>query len=326
MVPTYASDSIDKSILKGKTFSVIGFGNQGRSQALNLRDSGCRVLVGNIEDGYMKQARDEGFTVLSIRDAVQSGDIILVLIPDEIQPIVFEKHISGALRTGQVLDFASGYNIHFGLIHPPNNVDVIMVAPKMIGAAVRTRFNKLSIPNLIAVNQNSSGHAKEYALALSAMIGGSKGVSFDSSFRDEAELDLFSEHAIDGPSLLGLVSAFDVLVQAGFSPELIVLELYQSGEIVEVWKSAIEKGLLHQLEGHSTTSQYGQLTRGRSAASEQVKQEYRRLLTAIHDGSFVREWTQEMQGNYARLTELKKEAYRHPINDTEKQLRAILDR
>jgi ketol-acid reductoisomerase len=325
MTTYHWSNAIDKSVFRDKLVAVIGYGNQGRSQALNLRDSGVRTIVGNIKDDYAERAASDGFSVYSIDEACRKADIICMLIPDEVQPEVYEKQILPHLMPKKVLDFASGYNVHFNLMSLPKSVDVILVAPKMIGAAVRTRYVAGDVmPCLTAVHQDASGNAHGFALALAAAIGGAKGLAIESNFKEETITDLFAEHAVDGPTLYSLLSAYEVLVEAGFNPEVVLLELYQSGESMEVMKTMIERGLMRQIEGHSTTSQFGQLTRGRVVVTPETKRLFKKLLVDIEQGDFANEWADEMKHGYPLLSSLKKDAFAHQINEYEDRLRRLL--
>src|SRR5260370_28373816 len=226
----------DLGVLEGKTISVAGYGNQGRAQALNLRDSGVTVLVGNIEDGYAKTAREDGFAPVSIADAVKSGEIIMVLIPDEVQQAVYEKDIAPHLRSSQTLSFASGYNIHFGLIKPPVDIDVIMMAPRTIGRQVRIAYEAGGGVNAdVDVSQDATGNAWATTLALAKGVGCTRAGAFHSSFANETELDLFAEQGV-WPALFDvLLTGYDVLAAKGYPKETIALELYASPEPADIF-------------------------------------------------------------------------------------------
>ena len=257
----YEADA-DLSALSEKTISLVGYGNQGRAQALNLRDSGVNVVVGNRDDDYAVTARQDGFAPVSIADAVKRGDVVMLLIPDEVQPPVYEELIAPHLREGQTLCVASGYNVHFGLIRPPANVDVIMVAPRTIGREVRISFEKGGGVNAdIDVRQDYSGKAWATTLAIAKGIGCTRAGAFHTSFGVEAELDLFSEQAL-WPALFDcLLTAYDVLVEQGYPREAVALELYASGEAADIFRAMAQKGLFEQMRFHSPTSQYGVLSR-----------------------------------------------------------------
>jgi ketol-acid reductoisomerase len=227
----YHDQDADLETLAGKTLAVIGYGNQGRSQALNLRDSGLRVVVGNVGDESLARARDEGFEATPIAEACARADAILLLVPDEVMPGVYERDVAPSLRSGDLLDFASGYNIAFGLIRPPADVDVVMVAPRMIGPGVRDAYTDgRGFPSFVGVHQDASGQARQRMLALAKGLGSTRAGCIEMSFRDEACLDLFTEQGF-GPAFgRVLTTAVETLVDAGFPPEAVLLELYLSGD------------------------------------------------------------------------------------------------
>lgn len=316
----YYDEDADLSLLGGKTVAVIGFGNQGSAQAMNLRDSGVKVIVGNMEDEYAVKAKREGFEVMPIREAAAKGDIIMMLIPDEAQPEVYENDIETSLRRGKTLVFASGYNIHFGLITPPQDVDVVLLAPKMIGSSVRSLYLMGSgAPALIAVQNNATGEALKTVLALAKGIGATRAGVIESSFEEETVTDLFSEHALAYGQLIKL--GFEVLTEAGYDPVVVQLELYGSGEILEIAKAMVRYGLVDQLSFHSTTSQYGQLSRASRVIGEDVKRKMKSILDDILSGVFVREWLEEKRNGYQNFRNLLEEAKKHPIVSVEKFVR-----
>ena len=256
-------DDADLSFVLDKTVAIIGYGNQGRAQSLNLRDSGITVVIGAIRDQTAQAAEKDGFEVLPIADAVARGDAIALLIPDEIQPKVYEEHIVGNLRAGNLLDFAHGYNIHFGLIEPPKDVDVVMVAPRMLGEHVRASYEEgRGAPAYIAVAQDATGHARDIALAMAKGIGATRAGVLETSFAHETELDLFTEQATWPLIIRNLILSYETLVEAGFPPEMVALELYGSGEASEVFRQMARRGIFGQMQLHSQTSQYGTLSRG----------------------------------------------------------------
>lgn len=294
MVTLFYDEDASLVPLAKKTVAILGYGNQGRSQALNLRDSGVAVIVGNVEDDYARQARDDGFSPLSISDAAARGDVLLYLIPDEIQPEVYESSIAAHLDPGDVLCFAHGYNIAFGHIRPPAGVDVVMVAPRMIGAGVRDKFlSGEGFPSFVGVHQDGSGEAKARMLAIARGIGSTRAGCLEMSFLDEATLDLFTEQAF-GPAMgAAMRSAIDTLVEAGYPPEAVLLELYMSGEFSYSLNKAAELGLIRQWELHSHTSQYGGMTRSARFADFDLKSRMQEVLEEIRSGSFAREWQAE---------------------------------
>jgi ketol-acid reductoisomerase len=312
--------------LQGKTVAVLGYGNQGRAQSLNLRDSGVRVIVGNRDDAYRQQAIADGFQPLSIRQAAEAGDFLLILTSDESQPAIWNEHIAPGVRAGKTLVWASGYNVGFGLIPLSVDVDVVMVAPRMTGNMVRTLYEhgKGALAQF-AVHQDTSGHAREHVLALCKGIGLTRGGVFESSFREEAELDLFAEQVIWAGLTAWFVECFDIGVAHGFSPELMVMELYASGEASEIFGAMARNGFFKQMSHHSTTSQYGTLSRGPKFITEEMRQRAREILRKdIKQGAFVREWTQEQASGSARLEALRRRALTHPMSLAEDNvIRAI---
>ncbi len=304
--------------LAGKTVAVLGYGNQGQAQALNLRDSGVQVIVGNRDDLYRARALADGFAPMSILEAATAGDILLVLTTDESQPLIWQEQILPGLKPGKTLSWSSGYNVGFDLIAPPPEVDVIMVAPRMIGVNVRDLYVQGSgALAQIAVHQDASGRAWETMLALCKGIGLTRGGVFESSFREEAELDLFAEQVVWAGLEAWFVECFELGVQHGFSPELMVMELYASGETAEIFTKMTKNGFFRQMTHHSTTSQYGTLSRGPALINDAMRAQARENLRAIHDGSFVKEWSDEQAGGSAQLELLRAQALTHPMSQAE---------
>jgi ketol-acid reductoisomerase len=329
MARIYLEQDASLDILKNKRIGVIGYGNQGRAQALNLKDSGLDVVVGNIKDYAWELAKKDGFNVKEIREAAEESDIILILIPDEVTSKVFKEDIEPYLSFGKVIDFASGYNVAYGFIIPPQGVDTIMVAPRMIGKGVRELFeNKKGFPVLIGVEQDASGKAWDYALALSKGIGaflpGGCGVS--SSFYEETLVDLFSEHSWAGAMLYLLQACYEVLIEEGVSPEVAILELYASGELGAIGNSIAQLGLWNQLKLHSHTSQYGHMTWGKRYITEETKRIMKEAIEEIKDGRFAREWTLEQLLGLPSFNQLWKLRLDHPICREEAKLYKILGR
>lgn len=319
----------DLSILKGKTIAVVGYGNQGRAQALNMRDSGLKVIVGNIRDRYWDMAVKDGFEVYEIDDAVGKSDIVLLLVPDEVMSMVYRDSVKPNLKKGMVLVFASGYNIAFGFINPEDEVDYVLVAPRMIGQGVRNSYLEgRGFPVLVGVAKDYSGKAWEYALAISKAIGALNpgGCAVESSFEEEAKTDLFGEQVIGGGTLFLIRTAYEVMVENGISPEVALLELYASGELIETFKAVYSMGLWGQLKLHSTTSQYGQQTRGPRIAGPELKKVLREIMNDIKTGRFAREWTLEQMAGKPHFKMLWKNNLRHPMITEERKLYKVLKR
>ena len=305
--------------LRDRTVAVLGYGNQGRAQALNLRDSGVRVVVGNREDSYREQAADDGFSPLSIAEAAAAGDVLLVLTTDESQPLIWAEQIAPGIRPGDTLVWASGYNVGYGLIVPPADADVVLVAPRMTGNMVRKLFQQgKGALAQFAVHQDASGQALHRALAVCKGIGCTRGGVFESSFREEAELDLFAEQVVWPVLTAWIRTSFELGVECGFSPELMVMELYASGETAEIMGAMARNGFFRQMAHHSTTSQYGTLSRGPELVTEAMRDKARELfLRDVRGGAFVREWTEEQARGSAKLESLRKAALEHPMSRTE---------
>src|SRR5215813_12437734 len=318
---------VDLQPLRERTVGIVGYGNQGRAQALNLRDSGVRVLIGSIADAGAERARTDGFEVLEIGAACERAYAIALLIPDEVQRGVYEREIAARLRPGQLLDFAHGYNIHFGLIHPPATVDVIMVAPRMIGINVRRSFERgAGVPAYVAVAQDASGRARDLALAWAKGIGATRAGVLETSFAQETELDLFTEQGVWPIIMRDLLLSYEVLVEAGFPPELVALELYGSGEAAEIFRQMARVGLVRQMRLHSQTSQYGTLSRGPSMLPEDARDRLRAALDGIRSGRFAAEWSAEQARGYPVFSRLRREAEAHAINAAEVLGRDMLAR
>ncbi|MFW9894338.1 MAG: ketol-acid reductoisomerase [Candidatus Thorarchaeota archaeon] len=313
----------DLSILNGKTIAMIGYGNQGRAQALNLRDSGLNVIVGNIKDKYLRLALNDGFLGYPIAEAVKQSDIAFILLPDEIMNEVFEKEIQAYIRSGSALVFASGYNVGFNLLHPPETVDVLLIAPRMIGIGVRENFlTGTGFFSFIAVNQDVSGHAKNILLALAKGIGTLRKGAIMLTFKQEAELDLFNEQAF-GPAFgRVLLSSIYTLIDAGYPPEAVLIEMYMSGEMAYTYKKMAEVGLIKQVDFHSNTSQYGAMSRGIRFRKLPLRTKMQQILEEIQNSKFTREWEKKI--TKLKFKMIKYFATRQKINRIENQVRKNL--
>jgi len=302
--------------LKDKTVAVLGYGNQGRAQALNLRDSGVHVIVGNRDDAYRAQAAEDGFEPVDIPEAAAEGDYLLILTTDESQPRIWDTQIAPGIAGGNTLVWASGYNVGYELVTPPPDTDAVMVAPRMTGNMVRTLYEhgKGAIAQF-AVHQDASGEARERVLALCKGIGLTRGGVFESSFREEAELDLFAEQVVWAGLTAWFLECFELGVKHGFSPELMVMELYASGETAEIMSAMARNGFFKQMTHHSTTSQYGTLSRGPRLITDEMRATAERfLLRDVKGGAFVKEWTEEQAVGSKKLDELRQRALNHPMS------------
>ena len=317
----FAEDG-DLAQVRGRQIAVIGYGNQGRAQALNLRDSGLPVIIGNREDRYRARALDDGFEVVEPQAAVQQAEIIFLLVPDEELLTLFKTAIAPALRPRQTLIFASGYHIGFDLLQVPADLDVLMIAPRMIGAGVRERYlSGQGYYAFIAVHQDASGRAMETLLALAKALGAWRGAVL-LSFKEEAVLDLFNEQAF-GPAFgRVLLDAIDVLIANGLPPEAVLIEMYMSGEMAYTYQKMAQIGLVRQTYLHSHTSQYGAMSRGLRYLRLGLKDIMQGTYEEIASGKFAREW----QGKAAKLKfkVIRYFATRQRINKIEKQVRQTL--
>ncbi|HIQ05590.1 MAG TPA: ketol-acid reductoisomerase [Anaerolineae bacterium] len=325
MVHVYRDDDADLSVLDGRKVAIIGYGNQGRAQGLNMRDSGVEVLVGNIEDASFDRAEADGFPTMSIAKAIQAGDVLCLFLPDEVQQEVYRQDIAPLLRSGQTLNFAHGYNIRYGFIRPPKDVDVIMVAPRMIGVGVRERFEAGSgAPAFVAVEQDATGLAWPTTLAIAKAIGATRIGALKTTFAEETELDHFSEQAVWPVIVRLLTMAYELLTNRGYQPEAVLLELYASGEAAQVFQEMAEVGLFRQMSFHSQTSQYGTLSRASRVLPDDFRMIMAQILDEIQQGTFAQEWEAERQAGYPRFRRLKAEALSHRINDVENSLWEIM--
>ncbi len=322
MAQVYYDGDANLETLKGKTIGVIGYGNQGRAQALNLRDSGLNVIVGVRADETQGQAMEDGFETLSIPEAAQRSEVVMLLIPDEVMPSVFEAEIQPTLSPGEALCFASGYTIAFGLLRPPQGIDVVMVAPRMIGAGVRQRYVEGgSFPSFIAVHQDATGKALDTVLALAKGIGSTGSGAMLLTFAQEAELDLFTEQAF-GPAFgQALLAAIQTLVDAGYPIEAVMIELILSGEFAYSMQKIAEIGFFPQLELHSHTSQYGSMTRGARFINEDIARTMRENLEEIRSGAFARDWEAERQAGLPVFNQIRELRDQHPIAEWERATR-----
>ncbi len=329
MAKFFAATDADPAVLSDKTIAVIGYGNQGRAQAINLRRAGHRVIVGNQEDDSWRQAREDGFEPLAIDAAAARADIVLLLLPDEIAPDVYRRMIEPHLGRGKTLDFASGYNITYKFIVPPREVDVILVAPRMIGQGVLDLpASGKGFPVLTGVKQDASGRALATTLAIAHGIGAfmPQGAVVESSFEEETMVDLFSEHTWAGAMLYLLERAFKLLVEAGVSPEVALIELYASGELGEIGRAMASMGMWNQLKLHSHTSQFGQLTHGAQFIGDDAEALMRKAIAEIRDGTFARRWAAEQAAGSPMFQRLLGEALESPVARAEVELYAKLGR
>ncbi|WP_028309531.1 ketol-acid reductoisomerase [Desulfitibacter alkalitolerans] len=328
MARMYYDSDADLSLLKDKTIAIIGYGSQGHAQALNLMESGMKVVVGLRDDARFRaeweEAESKGLTVLPVSDAAKQGDLIQILIPDEIQSVVYENQIAHNLEEGNVLMFSHGFNIHFKQIVPPANVDVIMVAPKGPGHLVRRTYEEgKGVPALLAVYQDYSGKAKDIALAYAKGIGGTRAGVIETTFEEETETDLFGEQAVLCGGTTELVKAgFETLVEAGYQPEIAYFEcLHELKLIVDLM---YESGLAGMRYSISDTAQFGDLTRGKRIITQETRQEMKKILAEVQNGEFAREWILENKANRPVFNALNEKDARCELEVVGKKLRDMM--
>jgi ketol-acid reductoisomerase len=315
----------DLSALEGKTIAILGYGSQGHAHALNLKDSGMEVVVGLRPDSSSRaEAEAEGLEVLDVADAASRGEVVMILLPDEKQAQIWREEISDGIADGNLLMFAHGFAIRFGQIEPPPGVDVGMVAPKGPGHLVRREFaDGAGVPCLMAVHQDATGTAREQVLAYASGIGGGRAGIIETTFKDEAETDLFGEQAVLCGGATELVRAgFDTLVEAGYDPRLAYFEcLHELKLIVDLM---YEKGITGMRHSISNTAEYGDLTRGKRIISDATRQAMRDVLGEIQDGTFAREWIAENRAGQENFQRMRSEQMGHQVEREGKELRSMM--
>jgi len=325
MAKIYYDKDADLNLLMGKKVAVIGYGSQGHAQAQNLRDSGIEVIVSELEETANYQlALEHGFKPVDALTASQNSDIIQILIPDDAQAEMYHSSVAPYMNQGKTLLFSHGFNIHFNQIIPPDNIDVIMVAPKGPGHLVRREFERgAGVPSLIAVFQDYSGQAKQTALAYAKAIGATRAGVIETTFKEETETDLFGEQVVLCGGVSELVrAAFDTLVEAGYQPEIAYFEcLHELKLIVDLF---YEGGISYMRYSVSDTAEYGDLTRGRRIINSETRKEMKRILGEIQSGQFAKEWILENQANRPEFNALRKKDQDHLIEKVGKQLRAMM--
>ncbi|HEY9693793.1 MAG TPA: ketol-acid reductoisomerase [Oculatellaceae cyanobacterium] len=324
MARMYYDADANLDLLAGKTVAIIGYGSQGHAHALNLKDSGMNVIVGLYPGSKSaEKAKQAGLEVHNVADAAKAADFIMILLPDEVQRTVYKDEIEPNLTEGKVLAFAHGFNIHFGQVVPPQNVDVVMVAPKGPGHLVRRTYEQgEGVPALFAVYQDASGQARDRAMAYAKGIGGTRAGVLETTFREETETDLFGEQAVLCGGLSALIKAgFETLVNAGYQPELAYFEcLHEVKLIVDL---VVEGGLAKMRDSISNTAEYGDYTRGPRIVNDQTRAEMRKVLQEIQSGQFAREFVLENQSGKAGFTAMRRQEAEHPIEEVGKDLRAM---
>jgi len=321
----YTDKDADLNEFKGKTLAVIGFGSQGHAHALNLKESGCEVIIGLYPKSKSRAVAEKlGFKVFDTAEAVKRADVIMVGVPDMKQADVYEKDIAPNLSKGKCLLFSHGLTIHFGIIKPPQDIDVIMVAPKGPGHTVRSQFQEgKGVPALIAIYQNASKRAKKIALAWAKGVGGTRAGVIETDFKEETETDLFGEQAVLCGGASALVQAgFETLVEAGYQPEMAYFEcLHELKLIVDLMVVSGVSGMRFSI---SETAKYGDITRGPRVITKDTKKAMKQILKEIQSGKFTKEWVAEYKGGLKNYNKLLKEGEKHPIEKTGQRLRALM--
>ncbi len=331
----YYDQDCDTGLIKGKKVAIVGYGSQGHAHAQNLRDSGVTEVAIALREGSpsRQKAEDAGFTVMGNAEAAAWADVVMILAPDEQQAAIWANDISGQMKPGSALAFAHGLNVHFGLIEPPADIDVIMIAPKGPGHTVRSEYQKGGgVPCLVAVHQESTvgesraggnGYAKALALSYASAVGGGRSGIIETNFREECETDLFGEQAVLCGGITHLIQAgFETLVEAGYAPEMAYFEcLHETKLIVDL---LYEGGIANMRYSISNTAEFGDITTGPRIITDETKAEMRRVLKDIQSGRFVRDFVLDNQAGQPQLKASRKAAAAHPIEQVGAKLRAMM--
>ena len=326
MIKKYYDSDCDIKMLDGKTIAIMGFGSQGHAHAMNLKDSGCNVIVG-LRPGsrHEKKAKEYGLKVMPVAEAAKKADIVMMLVPDEICADIYDAEVAPYMTEGKVLMFAHGLNIHFKLIKPAKDIDVIMVAPKGPGHTVRSQYVEgKGVPSLIAVAQDASGKAKDYALAYASGIGAGRAGILETTFREETETDLFGEQCVLCGGVTELMKAgFETLVGAGYAPEMAYFEcIHEMKLIVDLINSG---GFSMMRYSISNTAEYGDYRTGKRLITEETRKEMRKVLREIQDGTFVSEWmTENKSGKCAKFLATRALEAEHPLEKVGAELRQMM--
>ena len=320
----FYQEDCNLSLLDGKTIAIIGYGSQGHAHALNLKESGCHVIIGLYEGSRSwKRAEEQGFEVYTAAEAAKQADIIMILINDEKQAELYKKDIEPNLEEGNMLMFAHGFNIHFGCIVPPKNVDVTMIAPKGPGHTVRSQYLEgKGVPCLIAVQQDATGKAHDLALAYALAIGGARAGVLQTTFREETETDLFGEQAVLCGGVTALMKAgFETLVEAGYEPESAYFEcIHEMKLIVDL---IYESGFAGMRYSISNTAEYGDYITGPKIVTDETKKAMKQILSDIQDGTFAKDWLLENRINAPHFKAMRKREADHQLEKVGKELRKL---
>ena len=325
MVNVYYDKDADLDVLKGKTIGIVGYGSQGHAHALNLKDNGQNVVVGLYPESRSRAtAQEAGLEVADVPEVAKMSDVLMVVIPDHLQGDVYRQQIAPNLRPNSALMFAHGFSIHFGAVTPPSDVDVLMVAPKAPGHRMRELFTEgVGVPGLLAVHQDSTGNGKNVGLAYAKGIGCTQSGVLETTFKDETETDLFGEQTVLCGGVTALINAaFETLVEAGYAPEMAYFEcLHELKMIVDL---IYQGGFNYMRYSVSDTAEYGDLSRGPQVIDQHVKDNMRKVLDAIQDGSFAKEWIAENDEGRPRFNPLRQAARTSDIHEVGKGLRSMM--
>ena len=325
MPKVYYDEDADLGLLEGKTIGIIGYGSQGHCHALNLKDNGQKVMVGlHATSKSRENAQKAGLEVADVAEVTKQSDIVMVVVPDHVQRTVYKESIEPNLEPGNTLLFAHGFNIHYRQVVPSSDVNVSMVAPKAPGHRMREMFVEgIGVPALLAIEQDATGDAREITLAYAKGIGCTNAGVLETTFKDETETDLFGEQNVLCGGVTSLIkTAFETLVEAGYPPELAYFEcLHEMKLIVDL---IFQGGFKYMRYSVSDTAEYGDYTRGPRVIDDHVRENMRRILKDIQDGSFAREWMAENDEGRKRFLQLRKEANEHPIEEVGRELRRMM--
>ena len=321
----YEKDA-DVNLIKSRKVAIIGFGSQGHAHALNLKDSGVKEIVVALREGSpsIKKAEQAGLKVMSISDAAEWADVVMILAPDELQSGIYKNHIEQRMKQGSSLAFAHGLNIHYDLIKSRDDLDVFMVAPKGPGHLVRTEFQKGGgVPCLMAVHKDSSGKARDLALSYASAIGGGKSGIIETTFKDECETDLFGEQVVLCGGLVELIKkGFETLTEAGYPPEMAYFEcLHEVKLIVDL---IYEGGIANMNYSISNTAEYGEYVSGKKIVDDKTKERMKEVLKDIQSGKFTRDWMKENESGQKNFLQMRKDLADHPIEKVGEKLRALM--
>src|SRR5450756_2604731 len=322
----YYDRDADLNLIKGKKVAIIGYGSQGHAHALNLRDSGVKEVAVGLRktSGGVKKAEAEKFKVMEVADAAKWADVMMMLTPDELQGDIYRDHLVKNMKQGAALMFAHGLNVHFNLIEPRADLDVMMIAPKGPGHTVRSEYQRgAGVPCLLAIHKDISGNAHDLCLSYGAAIGGGRAGIIETTFKEECETDLFGEQTVLCGGVVELMKAgYETLVEAGYSPEMAYFECVH--ELKLIVDLIYEGGISTMRYSISNTAQYGDLTRGPRIVSPETKAEMKRILEEIQSGSFAKEWMLENQANRPVFNALTRRGEEHPIEEVGRRLRALM--